>query len=358
MGSHKNNIGLLRLILAMLVIIGHAPEMIDGNREREPLTVIFHTMSLGGVAVNGFFVLSGYLIANSMVASKTLSSYLSRRVLRIYPAFVLAYLLSVLLLAPLVGGRPEGPLRILSHIAMLQEPSSSPGLLQGLHYPALNGSMWTIAYEFRCYLLVAVLAVGGVLVKRYVVLALTFVMVLASIAVTYAPVLAWCEYFDAHWHLFWLVGQLSPTIRLTSVFLVGVSAYNFRREIVEESRGWIAIVCVLFMIPVLFFDHLAETALTTLGAYALFWLAFRANLGPLQRINDRWDISYGVYLYGWPVAITLLWYTRTSSPWTLTTVTIPIVLCLGAASWWGLERWAKDLGRSRPRAVVVNAPAS
>jgi hypothetical protein len=38
---HANNVGLLRMILALLVIISHSPELIDGNRSREILTRIF-----------------------------------------------------------------------------------------------------------------------------------------------------------------------------------------------------------------------------------------------------------------------------------------------------------------------------
>ena len=53
-------------------------------------------------------------------------------------------------------------------------------------------------------------------------------------------------------------------------------------------------------------SHVAEAGLVLFGSAPLFWLAMKANLGLLQRINDRWDISYGVYLYGWPAAMIIL----------------------------------------------------
>jgi peptidoglycan/LPS O-acetylase OafA/YrhL len=97
----------------------------------------------------------------------------------------------------------------------------------------------------------------------------------------------------------------------------------------------------------LFAPHLAEMAVTTLGAGALFWLAFKARLGRLQTINDHWDISYGVYLYGWPIAALALWLDRGISPWLLAATTLPLAMLSGAASWWLLERWTKDLLPSR-----------
>src|SRR3982074_3309146 len=86
-----NNFGFLRLLFATLVILAHSPELVDGNRSREILTRIFGTMPLGEVAVDGFFLISGYLILQSLVNSKSYFEYLSKRVLRIYPGYIVAF---------------------------------------------------------------------------------------------------------------------------------------------------------------------------------------------------------------------------------------------------------------------------
>ena len=83
--ERANNFGMLRLLFAVLVIVAHAPIMVDGNHAREPLTMLFGTVSFGDVGVDGFFLVSGYLITKSFVSTASVSAYLVKRVFRIVP---------------------------------------------------------------------------------------------------------------------------------------------------------------------------------------------------------------------------------------------------------------------------------
>ena len=150
-----NNFGALRLLFAVLVILSHSPELVDGNRSREILTRIFGTLSFGEFGVDGFFLISGYLITKSFQDSGSAGGYLLKRVLRIYPGYVVAYLLCIFALGPFVGGQIAelSGARVLREIISLSKPGMQ-GVFPGMPYPSLNSSMWTIAYEFRCYLLV------------------------------------------------------------------------------------------------------------------------------------------------------------------------------------------------------------
>src|SRR5215468_1030364 len=85
---HGDQFNLLRLWLAGAVLFSHCFELIDRGRIREPLDRLFHTFSAGDLAVDGFFVLSGYLILQSWTNDPHAGRYLARRALRIYPAFL------------------------------------------------------------------------------------------------------------------------------------------------------------------------------------------------------------------------------------------------------------------------------
>ncbi|MGH7024039.1 MAG: acyltransferase family protein [Caulobacteraceae bacterium] len=352
MRAHHNNIGPLRLLFASLVIFGHAPELIDGDRSREPLTVLFHTLSLGDLAVDAFFLLSGYLITKSYMRNGNLVVYLERRVLRIYPAFLVASVVSIFLLGALLGAAPWLSLgKTVARMALLYDPTIYVDVHTGHPLRSFNGSMWTIIYEFRCYLLIALLGQIGCLKRRWLIAALTLAGLAANIALTYPAMRAWSDHLAANKALFFTLGDPFQTVRLTAGFLVGANAWLFRDELAPLLRARITVPALAMCAALMFEPHLAEVALLLLGGLFLFWLALAADFGPLRHLNDRWDISYGVYLYGWPAALFVLWLLPAVGPIALAFASLALAVLAGAASWWGVEKWSK--GRQiLPRGVV------
>jgi peptidoglycan/LPS O-acetylase OafA/YrhL len=140
--SHDNGFGVMRLAFAILVLVSHAPELADGNRNREILTRIFGGLSFGEFAVDGFFVISGALITASWLNATSWRDYLWRRVVRIYPGFVVAFAVCLLIVAPL-GGGTWPPLSDVGHhlvsVLRLHGPGGG-GAFQGQPVPDLNGA--------------------------------------------------------------------------------------------------------------------------------------------------------------------------------------------------------------------------
>lgn len=340
----------MRLVFASLVIVSHVPQFVDGNALREPLHALTHTVGFGGLSVNGFFLISGYLVVASFCSQPTVIAYLSRRIARIVPGFVVACLLCVLIIAPL-GGAGWGTIAdswksVIATTLNLHEPLI-PGTFAGTHYSSLNGSMWTIIHEFRAYLLVIIMGLLGLYRWRIAVPVLAALLLLGYEVEN--------GFIDAPpiQHAFRTmvpIEDLSNALRLTGIFLVGSSFYLYRKSI--PLRPLFAMLAAAALMLLVFVAPLAEPAFAVLGGYIIFTIGFGVTRGPLARINNANDISYGVYLYAWPVGKLLLWYWPAMPIWLCIAANWLIACVLGWLSWHLVEKRAMALfTRRRPAAV-------
>jgi peptidoglycan/LPS O-acetylase OafA/YrhL len=328
----ENNFNAIRLLLAALVIVSHGPEMLDGDRSREVLTRLFHTMSFGEVAVAGFFMLSGYLIVQSWLRRPEAGLFLRKRLLRIVPAYLVAAVLCTFVVGPLGADKAAYFSQfwwggLVKSIVLLDTPLT-PATFAGTPYPSVNGAMWTIHYEFLCYLTVLALGLAGVLRWR----AAPVLLVAAAIAVWFAT-RAGLLPLGRH-------GQEEALIiaRFTSFFFAGGLFYRYRQRIVfRAGAAWLALAGLLIC---LCDRDLAEPGLLVFGSYLLFFCAFAvpARSGRwLARLRSMPDASYGLYLYGWPLSKLLAWYLPGISPALLVALTLPLAYGVGRLSWAAIE---------------------
>ena len=177
--------------------------------------IVFGRTGLGGIAVDGFFGISGYLIAGSAL-THGFFRYLWIRALRIMPAYW-ACLVVVAFGFGIVGwlhshsglhdylSAPLGPFRYVAVNSLLHRRQVQiSGTPAHVPYPLVwDGSLWTLEWEFLCYIGIGVLAVIGLLQRRRVVLAITIVACLIELAVNTHSTLG------------------TQALRLIPIFLVG-----------------------------------------------------------------------------------------------------------------------------------------
>ncbi len=335
--GRDNIFNALRLLLASLVILSHAPQLMDGNATRELLVRFTNGHAdFGSLAVDCFFIISGFLIAHSWFGSSGFLDFLKKRILRIYPGFVAAFLFSVFLIG--IAGTTDGSAylhgltvkRTVFDVVTLGPPRT-PIVFHPAPYPFVNGALWTIRYEFLCYLGLAALGITGLLRRRAFTVGVFLVFLCAHVAINWSGVPV-----QLHFR-FWpeVIGTPSVWVRLGTFYLSGTLLYLYRTQLRFSRR--LAIVAAIATFVGAFLLPGYSMVFPTLGAYTLFAVAL-APVPILWRVGDP-DFSYGVYLYGWPaqkVVVALMGLS--ASPWLIFVLSMVAVMPCAALSWYLIER--------------------
>lgn len=300
-----NNLHALRLALAAAVVISHAWPLALGAGAVEPLErATGH--SLGGWAVGLFFFLSGLLITAS-AERHTARRFWLARVRRLVPGLAVA-LTVTLMLAIATGGHPapgEAALWAVRAITLVSLEHRIPGAFADAAMPDIvNGPLWSLSHEVVAYGLCWAAVRLGLLRHGVGVVAL----VLSALAL---------------WALPGLPGRLAVFAPLFLAFVLGMTARALRRRVPLDPRVTLALAVLA---PVGW-----PFAMAALGHLALL-VAFRLPARPLPV-----DLSYGTYIFGWPVAQTLAHLAPGLSPALLAASSLALVLPVAWASWVWVE---------------------
>ena len=349
-GGRHNAYGIIRFVLASLVIVDHAFPL--GGFGRDPFWRLTGDQeSLGGLAVAGFFIVSGFLIARSAM-SNDLIGFLWRRILRIMPAFWLCLAVSALAIGPWIYHMQHdtllgyftrgagGPVAYLVNNAALEV--GQYGILdvflptpygQQVQASVFNGSLWTLIYEFRCYLILGLLAAFGVLAR-----AGSLVPVMAAVFVDLGAVHPAAEPIlttMAPW-----LGDIQ-FVRLTGLFLLGSAAAVYPERVPLDGR--LALGALFVAAGSLFYSGGFHFVGVPAMAYVTLWFAYCAPRS-LFAFGARNDYSYGIYIYGFLVqqVLAALGWQRLG---VLAYIVAAWLLTLGCAvvSWHLLEKPALQL---------------
>lgn len=340
-----NNFDFLRFFLASCVVFTHSFNLLYGDNT-DPLGVATRgAMGLGGEAVNFFFIISGFLITKSWLSRPEPGAFLRKRILRIYPAFIVVVFLCVFLVGPL-GAESAAAyfgnldyLRFLTDTPRLKLQHLPPTFTDNPMPGMVNGSLWTIRYEFLCYLAVAVLGLAAAFRHRVVVLAL---FLLALGLFVWRGVLA-----ESGQQLPYLLDRLGQWPRLLSCFLAGMAFYLYRQRIPFDARLFLAALLLFFVAA--FQLRLAALATPLFGAYVVLYLAFSQGL-KLQGFGKYGDFSYGIYLYSFPLQQLLsLYLGEMLNGMTMFMLSLGGSVALAALSWHYVEKPCLRLKPGLPR---------
>jgi peptidoglycan/LPS O-acetylase OafA/YrhL len=335
MHARINNFDSLRFWAALAVLWSHAFSLSARVQHgAEPLATFSRGQTtLGTVAVAVFFVISGYLITESYERRRDPWRFVKARALRIMPGLSVVLVLTTFLLGPLVtqlsAGSYLGSPRIYeylgSNLLLLGKSDRLPGVFEDNALPWVNGSLWTLRYEVECYAVVCILGALGWL-RRSVTLSLFIALIAYLIA------------FDDH---LGAASRASPRAHLFALFLAGAVMHHWR----PVMNGWVAAACALATILAMHFGGLWLARVIALP-YAILWLAL-ASPARLPRLPLPGDLSYGTYIYAWPVEQTLLIDRPDASGMSIAILATPIVLMLAFCSWHGVEKHALARKSSR-----------
>jgi len=184
--------------------------------------------------------------------------------------------------------------------------------------------MWTIHEEFRCYLLVILFGLIGIYRNKWI-LALMTTALLALMEMKFDP--GFSE----------VIGDPYSIVRFLGIFCVGSLFYQLQNSIPYNTAIAAAVTvgpCVFAFITRLLQNRLSRF----LAVICFFGSRFTSNRPCYKTINGKDDISYGVYLYAWPVQNAIIFFFGIKSPGTLTLLTLPLVYIIGYASWRFIER--------------------
>ncbi len=320
-----NNFDAMRVFAALLVLLSHSVQVAHGTNDYELLFRLSHGQAtFGQLAVAVFFVISGYLITQSYDRSQNAFKFVLARVLRLLPALAIMVLLLAVVAGPLLSTLPVSiyftspavPRFIASNLTLVGYGGRLPGVFESNPAPyAVNAPLWTLGYEGQCYGLILLLGVVGWL-NRWTVTAL------------------FCSGLAAS--LFWPNYTL---ITFGLYFTGGAMMYLWQPAL----RAWVAILCAALLVGTMLTGGFRQT-LATAGAYLVVYLALAAR--PI-RWPERTDLSYGIYIWAWPVQqCASLALGGAGSWWANAMISLPIVLGLAWLSWHFVEAPALALKRT------------
>ncbi|MGX9774583.1 acyltransferase family protein [Janthinobacterium aestuarii] len=334
----NNNFDIMRLAAALMVIVGHAYPIVGEKNLHDPLLGILHFDYSGSLAVKFFFFLSGLLVTDSLLKDSSPIKFLTRRALRVFPGLILCVFLSISLFGLILTTLPVREYLLsretigyfFGNITLLDIRWRPAGVLMD-HPFGLNGSLWTLPVEFKFYIVLALTSLFGIIHRRNI-----FSMALLGII--------FVSFFGAAANT--IFGGGEEARYLPGCFALGALAAVYKEKVLVHAYG---VVCVWVM----FFIAKTPVAAIPQGIlipvfyiaffYSVLWIS---SLKSVKKLRLKSDLSYGIYLYGFPVQQTIFYYFPNESVYFNQLISAFFATVFAWFSWHFVEIKCIALGRN------------
>lgn len=320
--SHHNSLDFARFFLASLVLFSHHFSLSGISAPTVPMIDI----SWGRFAVFAFFSISGFLMYNSLSRTNDFYFYFSSRLLRIVPNLIVAVATSSILLM-IIFSNYENVQAHLYYIwkdafSFIAEPSYFvKGLFADRPDRGVNGSIWTLQYEFFMYILIFIVFL---LPKRLVGYGLLLAVIIFSLP-TLQKINAPQRIATFHFNVgdFWKCGFH---------FVIGALIAHFWPWIFSNKAKALIATGAIFVALAVFLPTMRSWML------GIAWIPFFILcMSPVASGFSRFgDASYGIYIYAFPiqqVAIIMI-----PSFWGSMAASFFLSVIIGYACWHGFEK--------------------
>lgn len=320
--TQPNALNAVRLALAACVIVWHSYSVTGHSYLPDHVERI-----MADLPVDAFFAISGFLICRAWQRHPHLGRFTLARTRRLLPGLWACLLVTAFVIAP-VGTAAAGhdPLTLTGRWDYVLGNASTwvtswgiDGGPTGVPRPgSWDGSLWSLGYEAACYIGVAVLGVTGLLRPR--------VMLAAAVA---------CWAFGAI-----LTGSGVPSSGLPAyvgprtglMFACGALLW-MHRDRIPVTRALAAASTALIVVGAATPNYrlLAAPAVAYLCMTVALWL------GQHPRLQLDHDLSYGLYVYGFPIQQALILAGVTTAWLPFAAASLACTLPAAALSWFLVE---------------------
>jgi peptidoglycan/LPS O-acetylase OafA/YrhL len=336
--NRDNNFNLIRFLAATLVLYSHSYALTLGRGNVDPLKGLIG-MTWGHIAVDIFFVTSGFLIAGSFFVRNNLFVFFWSRALRIFPALIVAILACVFIFGLWFT--------TLSPWEYITDPKTREFLLKnmtlffGVEYflpgvfetnpwdKTVNGSLWTLPYELKMYVLLAFVLVAIKFVKKSSnYLDFKYYLLMLAVGSVFIN-------FSIHFEWFEVTRFVEDFTRLFSMFFIGAAIFVWRDSI-RMSTGVFAAMSLVLLISTMDND-LFYLSYCLFLPYMVFYLAYVPS-GKVRQFNRTGDYSYGIYIYAYPVQQSVVAVFPEVSVGMMVVLSFVVTLILSMLSWHLVEK--------------------